>query len=330
MAMRFMGGLASIITQLGDPKQLKITVETLGFQHLDLEVTVPRVVIFRDAIMDLLASELGARMTPKAKEGFATFLNYVGGSYIYVRITYAERLKLIVASWNVATKQQSDELEHEEGEEKEGDQTSDAALSGEAHVDAAKKTTSKKTADAKSSSWFGAKKKSATDGTEDGAAEKGHEKDSSGGTDFRNTNVPTTFNEMFMFNSAVMGFGKKYWMSEILESFDAIVVNVANSYRLQEECDVLSLRLAKVKTSGQINLGEYKAVMLASLRSLVKDWGSNHEVSWSWLWENVERMIKAIMGKPEKQEKALSIFFDSLDENALGNPRDKKRPSQFF
>merc|ERR1719476_985995 len=111
MAMRFMGGLASIISQLGDPKQLKITVETLGFQHLDLEVTVPRVVIFRDAIMDLLATELGSRMTAKAKEGFATFLNYVGGSYIYVRVTYAERLKLIVASWNVATKQENEEVE---------------------------------------------------------------------------------------------------------------------------------------------------------------------------------------------------------------------------
>ncbi len=35
--------------------------------------------------------------------------------------------------------------------------------------------------------------------------------------------VPTTFNEMFMFNSAVMGFAGNSWMAEVLLSFDAIV-----------------------------------------------------------------------------------------------------------
>merc|ERR1712039_927535 len=48
MAMRFMNGLNQIIGSLSDPKALKVIVETLGFQHLDLEVTIPRVVIFRD------------------------------------------------------------------------------------------------------------------------------------------------------------------------------------------------------------------------------------------------------------------------------------------
>merc|ERR1719447_1771056 len=134
--------------------------------------------------------------------------------------------------------------------------------------------------------------------------------------DMRNTSIPTTFDEMFQFNSAVMGFGNATWMNEILASFDAIVTNVANSYRLQEECDVLSLRMAKYK--GNIVLSQYKAVMLASLRSLCKDWGSLHEVSWSWLWENVERMIKALMGKPQAQQRALTTFFTSLGEKELG------------
>jgi hypothetical protein len=71
------------------------------------------------------------------------------------------------------------------------------------------------------------------------------------------------------------------------------------------------------KYKGNINLPEYKAVMLASLRSLCKDWGSLHEVSWSWLWENVERMLKQIMGKPAVQEKALSALYASLDEASL-------------
>eukprot|EP00438_Fugacium_kawagutii_P035921 Skav227994 [mRNA] locus=scaffold390:211632:212992:- [translate_table: standard] len=37
---------------------------------------------------------------------------------------------------------------------------------------------------------------------------------------------------------------------EVLKSFDAIVKNVANSYRLQEECDVISLRMAKILGPG--------------------------------------------------------------------------------
>jgi len=117
---------------------------------------------------------------------------------------------------------------------------------------------------------------------------------------------------MFMFNAAVMGFGNNAWMQEVLASFDSIVSNVSNSYRLQEECDVLSLRMSRFTN---VNLNEYKAVMLASLRSLVpKDWNSNHEVAWSWLWENVGRMLSSLMGRPRAQEKALEKLWKSLDQ----------------
>merc|ERR1719428_2733654 len=138
--------------------------------------------------------------------------------------------------------------------------------------------------------------------------------DGDGKSDFKNTSVPTTFTEMFRFNAAVMGFGGSTWMNEVLFSFDTIVTNVSNSFRLQEECDTLSLRIAKYK--GTINLAEYKAVMLASLRSLVpKDWNSAHEVAWSWLWENVERIIKGMFGKPAKMERSLEKLWGGLTEN---------------
>ena len=74
----------------------------IGFQHLDLEVTVPRVVIFRDAIIDLFDMEMGARFTSKAKLGFMAILNYVGGAYIYIRREYAVRIKIINTSWRTA------------------------------------------------------------------------------------------------------------------------------------------------------------------------------------------------------------------------------------
>lgn len=37
MAMRFMNGLTGIMNALSTPPALKVMVETLGFQHLDLE-----------------------------------------------------------------------------------------------------------------------------------------------------------------------------------------------------------------------------------------------------------------------------------------------------
>merc|ERR1712060_618727 len=115
MAMRFMNGLNQIVNASTDPKGLKVIVETLGFQHLDLEVTVPRVVIFRDAIVDLLQVEMGARFTKKAREGFATFLNYVGGAYIYVRLKFTDRLKILASGWATANNKKADEIAGEEG-----------------------------------------------------------------------------------------------------------------------------------------------------------------------------------------------------------------------
>ena len=48
---------------LSDPSTLKNDVETLAFGHLALDVTVPRVVIFRDAHLDLFQVGLGNKLT---------------------------------------------------------------------------------------------------------------------------------------------------------------------------------------------------------------------------------------------------------------------------
>merc|ERR1719181_1036878 len=152
------------------------------------------------------------------------------------------------------------------------------------------------------------------EGTDDKFSETNGAREANNGK--KDMKVPTTFNEMFMFNGAVMGYGSSLWMSLVLEQFENMVLNVSNSYRLQEECDVLSLVLAKYR--GMINLSEFKAVMLASLRSLCpKDWDSHHEVAWGWLWENVERMLKSMMGKPAQQEKAVELLIGSLTEDAV-------------
>ena len=55
--------------------------------------------------------------------------------------------------------------------------------------------------------------------------------------------VPNSFNDMFLFNAAVMGLSNNDWMNLILDQLDAIALNVANPYRLQEECHLLSILL---------------------------------------------------------------------------------------
>ena len=54
----------------------------------------------------------------------------------------------------------------------------------------------------------------------------------------------TTFDETLMFNSAVSRFSGSMWMYVTLISCDTIVKNIVNSFRLQEECEGLSLCIA--------------------------------------------------------------------------------------
>merc|ERR1719247_3261898 len=100
--MRFMNGLASFVQSLNEPPKLKILVETLAFGHLHLDVTVPRVIIFRDAILDLFMMELAEKFNSQARDGWKKLLNYVGGAIIYVKAHYADRINTLLASWKIA------------------------------------------------------------------------------------------------------------------------------------------------------------------------------------------------------------------------------------
>merc|ERR1712048_327210 len=121
-AMKFMNGLNQFIMGLSDPPALKVAVETLGFGHLALDVTVPRVVIFRDAILDLLQVELGNKLSKEAYTGWRAMLNYVGGAIIFIKAFYADRIRLLGESWALCSgKNQTSEeaLEHEVEKEAE-------------------------------------------------------------------------------------------------------------------------------------------------------------------------------------------------------------------
>eukprot|EP00927_Polykrikos_kofoidii_P038259 TRINITY_DN32586_c0_g1_i1.p1 TRINITY_DN32586_c0_g1~~TRINITY_DN32586_c0_g1_i1.p1 ORF type:complete len:1061 (-),score=177.72 TRINITY_DN32586_c0_g1_i1:218-3400(-) len=265
-AMKFLEGINALVNSLSNPAGLKVFVETLGFGHLVWDVTVPRVVLFRDALLDMFQMELGIKLNAAAARGWHGLLNYVGGGIIFIRTFYADRIRLLGESWTLAND----------------------------------KHYNKETFTMGSSELINVDNKASNEET---LAENNV-----------GQSVPTTFNEMFQFNSAIMGFGTSTWMTEVLACFDNIVKNVSNTPRLHEEVDFLVCRIGKV-TSGKVNLGEFKSCMLASLRSLLpKDWTTQHEVAWSWLWENVEQTLMKNLGKPEKWSRAYSRFLDGLDE----------------
>lgn len=311
MTMRFVQALHQIILNLSEPKALKIIVETLAFQHLDFDVTVQRVGLFRDAIVDLLSNELGERFSVLARSGWSTILGYVGGAYIFCRTKLASRLKILASSW-AAANHKKDGLGKEEESRDETATTSDSQAPGDLAQGRAKKTAS--SGEANKSGEHSFKKKGRLNKMENWEME--------------NANVPTTFDEMFVFNAAVMGFSGCIWMNEILESFDTIVSNVSNTGRLQEECDVLTLRLAFYK--GSIHLQEFKAVMLSSLRSLVPAaWNSDHEVAWCWLWENLERMLASQTGLRHLQQCSLDRLWNGLGKDERSGLRTEVY-SKFF
>lgn len=289
-ALRFVNGLNSLVTEVGTPSALKKQVETFGFQHLDHDVSAPRVDCVRDCILNVMDQEIGAQFSSAARLSMTALLNYVGGAFVFIRRELAGRIKIIQRSWRLAQRLMEDAdappnanpepatdcAEEDMAKEEEGDGTNKAA-----------------------------------------ALEK---EDDEGGSvkscRQQNLQVPTTFDGMFLFNAAVMGFGDSTWMKTVLEHMDAIATNVANTSRLQEECYVLSIHLSKFKDP--VNLPEFKAVMLAALRSIVPDeWNMDHEVAWNWLWENVERIISSTIALPRTYEKAVRNFLFSQPEDKM-------------
>lgn len=363
-AVRFANGINSIVMALDTPAKMKSIVEALGFGHLHLEVTPPRVAIFRDAIVELLEMEIPDNMNAESRDGLVAVLNYVGGALIWVKSHYAARLKLLVSSWAVATDKSNEaklplEAPPEVGEEAEFD-SDDESEEDEEQTNGPTSPTSSK------SGWRGMFRSKATDvksnlkqGAKDfirqisgGLNDDDSDQDAgfqdigdwgetpqvveevqvtkkvkkkkaksdtenllSGGGALMGGAVPTTFNEMFKFNAAIMGLGSTAWFMEVLSSFDTIVRNIANSARLQEECEVLGLRISKC-TVGEVNFAQFKSCMLAALRSMLpKEWDSSYEVAWTWLWDNVERVLLRTVGFPLLWEAQLEKFYGILDED---------------
>eukprot|EP00929_Paragymnodinium_shiwhaense_P052608 TRINITY_DN26354_c0_g2_i1.p1 TRINITY_DN26354_c0_g2~~TRINITY_DN26354_c0_g2_i1.p1 ORF type:complete len:1139 (-),score=307.76 TRINITY_DN26354_c0_g2_i1:137-3553(-) len=290
-ALRFVTSFNVLCNCLNDPETLKAHVETLAFGHLSIDVNVPRAIIVRDAFMDMVALEMGSKLTTSGAVGIVKLLNYASGAFMFTRTHYAGRLTLLAESWQKANDKKANEAKF-----------ASASIDNKVHYDN------------KSRRGSSSKSPAHRNSREDNTGDAGHCKTNTSTNAANKQTVPTTYREMFMFNAAVMGLGNNMWMVEVLSVFDNIVQNVSNAARLAEECSFLVLKIAKV-APGKINLGDFKACMLASLRSLLpKDWTPDHEVAWSWMWENVEKLLMSDLGKTRAWERALAALLESIDE----------------
>merc|ERR1719181_2395135 len=130
-AMRFVDAINNYIVNIGDPPALKALVEALAFGHMDREVTKPRAVIFRDAILGFAAAELGKNLNATAAKAWTTLLNYIGGALIFVKANYSGRVILLRESWLQA----NNRGEEGKGENQEGGQEGHAGESEEKKED---------------------------------------------------------------------------------------------------------------------------------------------------------------------------------------------------
>jgi len=361
-AMRFMSGLDMFVSGLHSPEQLRIAVETLGFGHLNKDVTVPRVVIFRDAILELFDVELGDAFTARARDGWKRMLNYIGGGIIFTRRYYAARLRLLEESWHQASgKALQEHLRQQQllakssvgrslgrgGSMDSGQSPSNGSGDLSAPPQEEEQRSSRK-------GFFSAMRKIARRRSSDGDGGGGGDGGSSplgGGASPRSLTSPRsndneftdgggklqaggikvkanmTYDEMFELNLAMKGLQKRRWLLEVMACWDKIVVNVANSSRLQQECEILALRITKCQqqdgsSSSAVKLDDYKTCMLASLRSVLpKVWDSDYEVAWNWLWANVERKLLDLLGHPETWEVALARLFQGFTDQDTYNIR---------
>ena len=105
------------------------------------------------------------------------------------------------------------------------------------------------------------------------------------------------------------------WFADMLYAMESLVPYIGNIDRVQEDCDVLTLTLAKYE---QVNLKEFRSVMFASLRSLLPTkWSNDHENAWAWFWGVVEKKVEENKKLPVYNHQCLRTFMSRLDEDTL-------------
>eukprot|EP00930_Biecheleria_cincta_P001710 TRINITY_DN102820_c0_g1_i1.p1 TRINITY_DN102820_c0_g1~~TRINITY_DN102820_c0_g1_i1.p1 ORF type:complete len:1190 (-),score=140.29 TRINITY_DN102820_c0_g1_i1:71-3640(-) len=314
-SFKFMMAVSQLVQSLDDPPSFRHEIETLGFQHVNIEMIQLNVKAFRLALVMQIQKSIGL-LSDQAREGLAHVIDYTGAAVIFIRKSSEERIEMLMDSWAEA---------HAQDEVAEEDDDDDASGSddGEIPLDEGRTFESQDSGQIEKAfdDTFGDAEGESTYDENDSDAgsdasgdrprtKKGHAEHKAQAS----AHIPQNFDDMFEINAAVMGFQKaaKGWMSEVLATIEAIVSHLTNTRRSQEECAVLVLRLYFYDHS-TIVLQQFKACLLAALRStLPKTWSTKHEEAWTWLWDSLVRILEATMYKPEVYDNVLWTFMESM------------------
>lgn len=237
-------------------------------------------------------------------------------------------VKILLASWALANKQedQPEAVKVSEGENEDQEESEEEIMEAN-EVEPEKKKSrwarlSPKINLRSSFEWrTGAsnEKKAATPNDDDTVQEDKEETVQA----LLGSQVPKSYTEMFEFNATVMGFGRHRWLGEVNRSFNDIVTNAANRGRLQEETEVLALRICKT-VEGEATLSMYKSAMLAALRSMLpKTWDPQHETAWNWLWDAIDKNLRNILYKPCSWQPALLRLMSRFSDKEKEAMRDE-------
>jgi len=292
--------LSELLQDLAEPKLVQKRLEYIALRHMNADITTADVEVFRGILFEVCASKLGGLMTPEFQFGLGQVVVALGTSLAKTHEHYKARLKLLTSCWkevNATEEEVEEEVSEENGEEQE--KKAEKEEDGEKEAKKAEES-----GDGKD--------------VEKGEQEQEAETNRHGAwKDNDNLNIPKTFAAMARFNAAVMGTGDRVWFGDMLYAMESLVPYIGNIDRVQEDCDVLTLTLAKY---GQINLKEFRSVMFASLRSLLPStWSLEHENAWSWFWGIVEKKVEENRQLPLHNHQCLRSFLARMDEETLAD-----------
>eukprot|EP00930_Biecheleria_cincta_P086519 TRINITY_DN7579_c0_g3_i1.p1 TRINITY_DN7579_c0_g3~~TRINITY_DN7579_c0_g3_i1.p1 ORF type:complete len:1140 (+),score=228.77 TRINITY_DN7579_c0_g3_i1:56-3475(+) len=317
-AGKLVAALTELVGCMQNKDGLKRSLSVLGYMHMSINVPVGAVLIFRDAILSCMRKDLGSNLTETALHSIGRLVIYVGGAIICIRTICEKRNALLISSWkeshSVEEDETGDQQEDEQADEANADKKAAAAAS-KGDVDEAEFVDDSEFID---SEKFEEEQRSNCSG--------GQAKGVDG-----SVALPTTFNEMFQINAAVMGFQRAgtSWMVDVLEVLDALVSYITDTKRRQEETCLLALRLCSHEKEEMV-FSQFKACLLAALRStLPKTWTGEHEEAWSWLWDNLVYTVDSAMRKIPTYSENLSHVLGSISAKRLFKLR-KDIYSRFF
>lgn len=311
-AFKFMMAISDLVQALDDPAGFRSVIETLGYQHVNIEMIQLNVKAFRLSLVMQMEKSIAGGLSDNAREGISHVVDYTGAALIYIRKTSEERIEMLMESWAEAHSQDQAAVEEDQDD---GSGSED----GEGQLDMDMKTFESEQSGVHPEEFDDGDEgveydDDASDYGSDASGEHAHKKMRNDQRAQTSAQMPQSFDEMFEINAAVMGFQKaaREWMSDVLASLDAIVCHLNNTKRSQEECAVLVLRLYFYDHS-TIVLSQFKACLLAALRStLPKIWSTKHEEAWTWLWDSLVRILEATMYKPEVYDNVLWGFMESM------------------